>query len=207
MRVLLVGSRKTVVERFVNMFYDIGIEPTAIETHSLAILRALQFESTDPNTLVINIGSSVMDMTMVYVGEIQFVISHMNAGQLLTRSLEQGVGLATAQAEQYKRSYGLNEAQFQGKVKDALLPGVNLLINEMKKSVQFFINKHPQETVQRVVLAGGSAALPGFVQQITNQLGAEVLVAAPFAGIDAAIPETINHPSMTVCMGLLMQER
>jgi len=206
MRVLLIGARKTVVERYVGMFHELGIEPTTIETQSLATLRALQFERTDPNTLVINLGASAMDMTMVYVGEIQFVISHMNAGQLLTRSLEQGVGLATSQAEQYKRSYGLDEAQFQGKVKDALLPGVNLLIGEMKKAVQFFVNKHPKETVQRVVLSGGSAALPGLIQQITNQLGAEVLVAAPFTGINANIPESINHPSMTVCMGLLMQE-
>lgn len=206
MRVLLIGARKTIVERYVGMFHTLGMEPTIIETHALATLRALQFERTDPNTLVITIGASSMDMTMVYIGDIQFVISHMNAGQLLTRSLEQGVGLATAQAEQYKRSYGLDESQFQGKVKEALLPGVNLLIGEMKKAVQFFINKHPKETVQRVVLSGGSASLPGLVQQITSQLGAEVLVAAPFTGIAANIPESINHPSMTICMGLMMQE-
>lgn len=207
MRVLLVGARKTLVERYVTMFNDLGIEPSAIETQALATLRALQFERTDPNTLVINIGASTMDMTMVYVGELQFVISHMNAGQLLTRSLEQGVGLATDQAEQYKRSYGLDQTQFQGKVRGALLPGVNLLIGEMKKAVQFFVNKHPKETVQRVVLSGGTATMPGLIQEITNQLGVEVLVAAPFTGISANIPETINPPSMTVCMGLLMQER
>lgn len=206
MRVLLVGARKTVVERYVGMFHQLGIEPTLVETQAIAALRALQFERTDPNTLVVNIGASTMDMTMVYVGELQFVIAHMNAGQMLTRALEQGVGLDAAQAEQYKRTYGLEEAHFQGKVMAALLPSANVLISEMKKSVQFFINKHPKETVQRVVLTGGSALLPGFVQQITNQLGAEVLVAAPFTGVSGQIPENINHPSMTVCMGLLMRE-
>lgn len=206
MRVLLVGARKTVVERYVAMFHDLGIEPTMVETQALAILRALQFERSDPNTLVINLGASAMDMIMVYVGELQFVISHMNAGQLLSRSLEQGVGLDSAQAEQYKRSYGLEEAHFQGKVKEALKPGADLLISEMKKAVQFFVNKRPKETVQRVVLCGGSAALPGFVQHITGQLGTEVLVAAPFTGTEGVVPETINHPSMAVCMGLLMRD-
>lgn len=207
MRVLLVGARKTIVERYVGMFYDIGIEPTVIETQALSTLRSLQFERTDSNTLVVNPGASAMDMIMVYTGEVQFVISHMNAGQLLTRSLEQGVGITASQAEQYKRSYGLDASQFQGKIREALLPGVNLLVGEMKKAVQFFVNKYPQETVQRIVLSGGTASLPGLVQEIANQLGAEVLVASPFTGVEASVPETINHPSMTVCMGLMMQER
>ena len=91
-------------------------------------------------------------------------------------------------------------------MKEALKPGADLLISEMKKAVQFFVNKRPKETVQRVVLCGGSAALPGFVQHITGQLGTEVLVAAPFTGTEGVVPETINHPSMAVCMGLLMRD-
>lgn len=206
MRVLLVGTRKQLVERYVEMFHTLGIEPSLIETQSIALLRSLQFEKTDPNTLVVNIGSSTMDIAMVYAGELDFVVSHMNGGQLLTRALEQGVGLTSSQAEQYKRSYGLDASQFQGKIREALLPGAQMLVNEIKKSVQFFVNKHPQETVQRIVLSGGTAALPGLVQYITEELGAEVLVASPFAGIESHIPDNINHPSMAVAMGLLMRK-
>ncbi len=206
MRVLLVAARKQLVERYVEMFHSLGIEPALMETQAIALMRSLQFESTDPNTLVVNMGAGSMDLVMVRGGELNFVVSNMNGGQLLTRALEQGVGLSTSQAEQYKRSYGLDESQFQGKLRESLLPAATMLVNEIRKSVQFFINQHPQETVQRVVLAGGTSSLPGLVQFITEQLGTEVLVAAPFAGIESSIPENINQPSMAVAMGLLMRE-
>jgi len=125
---------------------------------------------------------------------------------MLTKALEASIGLDASQAEQYKRSYGLDGNQFQGKVKDALLPAMNMLISEIRKSVQFFVNQNPQEVVQRIVLSGGTALLPGIVQHITNELGVEVLVSSPFTGIEGEIPENVNHPAMSVCMGLLQRE-
>jgi type IV pilus assembly protein PilM len=206
MRVLLVGTRKRMVERFVGMFNEIGIEPTLLETQILAILRSLQFTPQDPTTLVAHIGSSSMNVAIVHRGELQFVISHMNGGQMLTKALEATIGLDSNQAEQYKRSYGLDGEQFQGKVREALLPSVNMLLTELRKSVQFFVNQNPQESVQRIVLSGGSALLPNFAQHITNELGMEVLIASPFSGADGSIPENVNPPAMSVCMGLLQRE-
>lgn len=206
MRVLLVAARKQVIDSYVEMFRMLGIEPSLLEPQSIALMRALQFDGSDPNTLVVNIGFSTMDLVMVRNGELNFVTSNMSGGQLFTRALEQGVGLDTNQAEQYKRGYGLDESQFQGKLRQALEPAVKLLVDEIRKSVQFFINQYPQETVQRVVLSGGSAALLGLVQFVTEQLGTEVLVVTPFAGIESSIPENINQPGMAIAMGLLMRD-
>lgn len=206
MRVLLVGLRRVVVDRFVQMFHTLGIEPSLIETQMLSIIRSLQFEAADPTTLIAHIGASNMNLSVMHEGELKFVLSHLNGGQLLTKALEQTLSLDTTQSEQYKRSYGLDEAQFQGKVREALLPAVRLLVGEIKKAMQFFINQHPQATVKRVVLSGGTAMLPGIVQFVTSELGVEVLVAAPFASASGSIPQSINQPGMAVTMGLLNRE-
>jgi Tfp pilus assembly PilM family ATPase len=58
--------------------------------------------------------------------------------------------------------------------------------------------------VQRVVLSGGTAQLPGLVQYVTETLGTEVLVASPFAQSKGEIPE-LNQTAYSVCMGLLMR--
>lgn len=206
MRILLVGARKQVVDRFVDMFHILGIEPSLVETHMISLIRSLMFTPEDPNTMVVHIGASSMNMSIVRGGELAFVTSHMNGGQLLTKALEQSVGLDQNQAEKYKRTYGLDESQFEGKVAAALKPGIQLLAAEMKKSIQFFVTQHPTETIQRVVLSGGTASLPNLVQHVTQELGVEVLVAAPFTGVDGVIPESINPPAMGVCMGLLLRE-
>ncbi len=206
MRVLLVGVRKQVVERYVDMFNQLGIEPTLLETQTISVIRSLQFSYEDPTTLLVHFGSSTMMLALIRQTEPEFVLSHLNGGQLLTRALEQTVGLDASQAEQYKRTYGLDPKQFQGKVREALLPAVKVLLAEVRKAAQFFVNQHPQETIQRVVISGGSALLPDLVQYVTSELGAEVLVAAPFMGVSGEVPPTINHPAMSVCVGLLARE-
>ena len=206
MRVLLVGARRRIVEHYVNMFNDLGIEPKALETHVLAIYRSLEFSEQDPTTLLAHIGASTMNLAIIHKGELQFVLSHLNGGQLLTKALEQTIGLDATQAEQYKRTYGLDDTQFQGKVASALTPAVKVLTNEIKKAIQFFLNSHPQDAVQRVVLSGGSAMLPGLVQFVTQEVGTEVLVAAPFASATGDIPDKVNHPAMAVAMGLLARD-
>jgi type IV pilus assembly protein PilM len=206
MRVMLVGTRKRLVERYVEMLNNLGIEPSIIETQVLSVVRSLQFEAADPTTMVAHLGAASMNLGIVHQGELQFVLSHMNGGQLLTKTLEQGVGLDPTQAEQYKRTYGLDETQFQGKVRQTLLPAVQMLVNEMRKAAQFFVSQNHQGAVHRIVLSGGATLLPGLVQYITAEIGAEVLVAAPFTRITGQVPDTINQPGMSVCMGLLMRE-
>ncbi len=206
MRVILVGVRKKVVERYVEVFNAIGIEPELIETQMISIVRSLSIRPEDPTTLVVHLGASSMDQAIIHGGELQFVTTHLNGGQLLSKALEQTIGLDASQAEQYKRTYGLDPQQFQGKVRDAILPAVKVLITEIKKSVQFFVNNHPRETVKRVALSGGTALLPGLVELVTSELGVEVLVGAPFSNATGEIPPTINQPSMSVCMGLMSRE-
>jgi len=205
MRVLLVGVRKSIVDRYISLFTSIGIEPTMVETQTLSVIRSLQFEPTDPTTLIAHIGASTMSMAMLFNGQLEFVITHMSGGQVLTRTLEQSIGLDATQAEGYKRTYGLDEAQFQGKVRQALLPPTKMIVTEMAKATRFFVSQHPTETVKRLLLSGGTAQLPGFVQYITNELGLEVLVAAPFSQATGQIPDA-NHPALSVCVGLLMRE-
>ena len=205
MRVLLLGARKSVIERYVTLFAALGIEPTLLETQTLSVLRSLQLTTTDPPSLLVHIGASTMDLALINDGELEFVVTHLTGGQLLNRALEQSIGLDAQQAEEYKRTYGLDESAFQGKVKAALLPAVQLLVNELQKAVRFFLNQHPTQAVQRIVLSGGTAQLPGLVQYLAEVMGTEVLIAAPFSSSKGALP-TSNHPAYSVCMGLLMRQ-
>ena len=205
MRVLLVGARRHIVDNYVKSFINLGIEPTILETQLLSVVRSLQFEVTDPPTLLVHIGANTMSIGMIHKGELVFIFNHMSGGQMLSKALQQSIGLDANQAEQYKRTYGLDETQFQGKVRQALEPGTRALTTEVVKAMRFFANQAGSEAVQRVLLSGGTAQLPGFVQYMTEQVGVEVLVVAPFANATGAIPES-NHTALSVCMGLLMRE-
>jgi type IV pilus assembly protein PilM len=205
MRVLLTGTRKPLVDRYITLFTNMGVEPSFLETQMLSILRSLGIGKAEPATMVINLGATNMDVMVVAGGEIQFVFTHTGVGNLLTKTLQQAVGIDAQQAEQYKRAYGLDPSQLEGKVKNALLPTIENLAAEIQKALRYFINQTSQETIQRIVLTGGSAQLPGLVEHLTSTLNLEILLAAPFATASGEVPAQ-NQLAFSVCMGLLMRE-
>lgn len=205
MQVLLVGVRKKVVENYLQAFIGAGIEPTLLETQTMANIRSLQIAPDEPTTMIVSIGATAMDIFLVSAGQLRFVFSHLNGGQLLTRTVEQAVGLDGKQAEEYKRTYGLDELQFEGKIRQALLSPLKIYLDQIKKASQFYVNQNPNDPVQRILLTGGTAQLPSLVQFVTAEMGTEVLIAAPFASSSGEIPQT-NHPAFSVCMGLIMKE-
>lgn len=205
MRVLLTGTRKPLIERYVTLFTNMGIEPTFLETHMLSILRSLGITKEEPPTMVVNLGATNMDVMVVANGEVQFVFSHAGAGMLLTKTIQQTLGLDLQQAEQYKRQYGLDPNQMEGKIRNTLLPTVTNLVTELQKALRYFSNQSPQTSLQRLVLTGGTSQLPGLVEHIQTTLGLEVLMAAPFATAAGEVPAA-DHQLYAVCMGLMMRE-
>jgi Tfp pilus assembly PilM family ATPase len=85
------------------------------------------------------------------------------------------------------------------------LPTITKLTDEMQKALRYYSNQAPQNSIQRLVLVGGSAQLPGLVEQLNSTLNLEILLAAPFATATGEVP-TQNQLAFAVCMGLLMRQ-
>ena len=204
MSVLLIGVKHEVVDSFVDVFTNVGIEPKFLETQTLSILRSLDFTTEDPITLVVHIGASTMDLSVVRGGQFAFVLSYPNGGSLFTRAIERVLGLKPQQAEEYKRAYGLNKEYLEGKINKALLPVVQSFTAEIKKAMQYYVTQFPGESISRILLSGGSAQLPGLIPFIAQDLGVETLIASPFINSTGEIPQA-NHTAFTVCMGLILR--
>jgi len=205
MRVLLIGVKRTIVEHYVSVFSLLGIEPQFLETQTVSLLRAIHSNIQDPATLVANIGFSSLDISIARAGELSFVFAHPQGGMLLTRAIENTLSLPVQQAEEYKRTYGLDPQYFEGKVQMALIPVVKSLIDQIQKAIHYYSTQYPQESVQRVFFTGGTAHLPGLVSYAASALGIEVSVISPFSGLQGQFPET-NQAAYSVCVGLLNRD-
>lgn len=204
MRVLLIGTRKSMVDKYITLFNGQGIEPTYLETQTLSLLRVSKVQPTEPSTLIVHFGFSSLDCSIIRGGELAFVFSYPNGGILFNRALESALQLPIAQAEEYKRAYGLDPQYFEGKVQAALLPVLQTFIEYIQKATHFYAMQYPQEKIERVLLSGGSAQLPGLAPHLASTLGIEVLLMQPFAGMQGALPEA-NHTAYSVCAGLLLR--
>ncbi len=205
MKVLLVGSRKSLVEKINNVFLNIGIEATLLETQIFSVIRSLDIEANDPETIIVQMGSSSNDIAVVANNMFEFVFNSKTGSSLIDAAISQSFNLDLKQAEEYKINYGLDPNQMEGKLYQVIDPIINNLIIDLQKTMRFFNQNHPEQKIKRIALAGGPAQLKGLVEKISQNLGVEVLIAAPFAKAKGQVPE-LNQASYSVCMGLITRQ-
>lgn len=209
--VLVVASPKNIVEKYIKVLTMAGLHPKVLETETIAVTRSLVGNNPfSPSTLIVQLGATTTDFAVVSKGLIWLTRSISTGGTALTRSLAQHFNFELAQAEEYKKVYGLMEDQLEGKVYEALKPIVDIISDEGKRVVQSFETKYPQDPIKRVVLSGGGAKMPGFVIYLANTFGLEVQEADPWYAIakDKASLSRLaqNAPSYSVAVGLALRE-
>ncbi|MBI2334601.1 type IV pilus assembly protein PilM [Candidatus Daviesbacteria bacterium] len=209
--VLVIASPKMAVEKYVKVLSLAGIKAKALETDLIAITRSLVGRNPfSPSTLIIQLGATSTDLAVVSQGLIWLTRSISTGGIALTRQLAQQFNFEVAQAEEYKKVYGLSQDQLEGKVFEAMKPLADIIATEAKRITQAFDTKYPQNQIKRVVLSGGGAKMPGLVIYLANSLGLEVQEADPWysvikeKGMEAKLATVA--PLYSVAVGLAERE-
>jgi len=63
---------------------------------------------------------------------------------------------------------------------------VNSLAQEIGRALQFFFTSTPHNKVDYILLAGGTASLPGLTDAVTQQTSFACVVVNPFQGMEVA---------------------
>lgn len=209
--VLVVASPKNAVAKYIKVLTMAGLHPKALETETIAVTRSLVGNNPfSPSTLVVQFGATTTDFVVVSKGLIWLTRSISTGGMAITRSLAQHFNFEIAQAEEYKKVYGMNQDQLEGKVFEAVKPIVDIILGESKRVTQAFEGKYPQDPIKRVVLTGGGAKMPGLVIYFANNLGLEVQEADPWYSVskDKNLISKLaqDAPSYSVAAGLALRD-
>lgn len=180
--ILLVAAARTLVESYRKRVEEAGLELAAVETELNATARA-EVRPGSPLSVIVDMGAKSTDMGIVREGQLIFARTIPTAGDAFTRAIETGLGLDRVQAEQYKNTYGMNDKQLEGKLAEVMKPVLAVIAGEIRKTIDFYVSKHQGEAVKAVVLSGGAAGMPDMVGQLSAQLGLEVVMGDPFAGL------------------------
>ena len=186
MQVFLVATPTALVQKYVELLEMAGLETVALETELLAITRTLTRGTVavpGSAVMIAHFGANTTDFCVVEGERLVFTRSLPTGGTALSRAMAKELGLEVNQAEQYKRTYGLDPRQLQSKVRNTLLPVFASLVNELRKGMQFYAGEQGKKIV-RIILSGGGAYLPEMVRELAAGLGVEVLVGNPWAGIE-----------------------
>jgi len=203
---LLAAAPKSLVEKIVNVLKMADLNPLSIEMEITSLARSLASEGQ--SVLLMDFGAKATDIAIVENGAIILVHSIATGGEALTRAVSLELGLDTSQSEAYKKSYGVDPEKLEGKIKSALTPVLNTIVNEIKKVTHLYQEKG--KNIQRVVISGGGAGLPEINTLLAKELGLEVEVGDPFSrivedGLLGKIPPQ-ERALYAVALGLAMKE-
>ena len=208
-QVLLTAAPKRQVEKYVNVLNQAGLTPEIIEPESVATARAL---AKFPSGLgaIIDLGASGTSISVVLNGCVVVSRSLPTGGNAISRALSSYLNLELNQAEEYKRAYGLEENQLEGKVRQAIIPVIDVISNETRKVIEFYQSKNENRRISSIVLTGGGAGLPELVPYLAKNLGAEIVIGDPFVDIskDERMASALTGfgPLYGVAVGLALRE-
>lgn len=212
----VVACGKEYVEKLMETAHLAGLKVASVESDSFSIVRALvrgQNLKSNEAIMVVNLGSISTEMMVIRKGNVRFSRNVSLGGDSFSKAIAQNLNIAEEQAEEYRRSYGLDAELLDGKVKQAILPLAETLINEIKRTMNFYTTRNTFCTFNRVLYSGGAVTMPGLLGYSAENLGLEVELANPFVGLEfspkilAQKEKLINlGPLYTVAVGLALKE-
>lgn len=212
MDVLLIAAPKSLVQKYLKLLKGASLDPVGIETETMAVSRSLvSDEPGTPPTMIVNIGAMTTDLSVVSKKSIRFTRSISTGGNAMARAVSQALGFDLNQAEEYKKTYGLDQTQLEGKVMQSIKPIFDVVVDEIKRSSAFYGTHNKEDQIKRVIICGGTASLPGIIVYMAASLDFEVQLGDPWQKIYAPTKFSRNEledagPSFAVAAGLAIKE-
>jgi type IV pilus assembly protein PilM len=209
-RVLLVAAPKKVIEIYINIAMEAGLELIAIETESVAMGRGMFRSTNKKNLVMLDFGANSSDMSILSEGYLVFSQSIAIGSDSLTQAIVNKFNFEYSRAEEFKRNYGVLDNVLEGKIYNVLSPIIESIIVEVRRGVEFYKNKTLAAAPTDYVLNGDGALLPGLGQYVSKSLGVNAMVANPWNGIaiDPKFKDIIakSGPSYSVAIGLALKD-
>ncbi len=182
-KVLLIAVPKQIRDMYIKVFELAGLSLEIIEIEALAIIRALVVDTTK-NDVIIDIGAKVTGINFVRHGLLQLTRNLNIGGETITDRIAQALNVTAPRAEQFKRDFGLNGTEF---LPEAVKPVLGTIKNEVSQLISIYQSHNV--TVDRIVLIGGGAQLPGITEYFKD-LNVPVIAGDPLARL--SYPEDVQ---------------
>lgn len=182
MKVYLVAIDKKVVGGLINMFSRLGLEPTSIKPEFVA---ASSLISDKGDVMLSTMGASTVTSGVFRNGNLLFIYQFGSGGTAMTRAISSGLQLNNAQAEEYKRSYGVRQDVLEGRLYQAMKPVTEGVVSELKKVVSYYNQNFAGDgQLSNLSICGGMALTPGIVQLLGSELDIETELLSSFGGLE-----------------------
>jgi type IV pilus assembly protein PilM len=211
MNVLLVASKKDIINDYVAVFNEAGIALTVLDVDCFALQNAFEINyepSFDDIIALVNIGSNIMNLNIIRGGVSLFTRDVQLGGNLFTEELQKKLAIKGDEAEKLKISAGDSGDE----TVQSIIQQVNeVLAMELYRSVDFYNANAGEEKITKMYVSGGCCKTSFLLEAIQRRLNVPVEIINPFQKIlcpnSQFVPEYLKDvgPHVTVAVGLAMR--
>ncbi|CAN5179592.1 cell division protein FtsA [soil metagenome] len=209
MQVLLVGAPTVLVHRYQQIMEMTGLSISVVETEIISIVRALVPPNSNSVLLIANLGALSTSLAIVQSGTIFFTYTIPLGGAAMDRAIASDFGFTPQQAEEYKKTYGLNDQNFGGKISVALQPILMSILTEIKKAIAYYTDKFKNDApISQMILTGGTSLLPGIDLFSVKNTSIETVIGNPWKSfsVTGVTRDLLDQgPRFSVAIGLAMR--
>ena len=212
-RVLIAATTTKLFENHAEILRDLEMKPGVMDIDQLAAINSYTSfnELPDEGVVVfVNSGTRKTNLTVMGRSDLFFTREIAIAGHAFTEELMKKFGINYAEAEKVKITQGMNpdleiksgdgEAAFKMAAKSI----IDRLGEEINRSLRYYVKESGQSYFTQIILTGGSAALKGMDEMLSQKFNLPVKVYDPFAAMGE--PANGNYgPQFAVAVGLAMR--
>lgn len=211
--VLIVASRAENVGSRVEAVTRAGLEAKIVDVESFAVERAahllakeLPAQGQDKIVAVIDIGTLYTHLFVLHGMKIIFTREEEFGGKQLIDSIAAQYQVSFEQAALMKAEVNLPENYEE----EVLAPFIEMILLQVKRTLQFFFSTSHHGFVDHIILAGGVARLPNLAGLVQEKTGIPTSVADPLHEMDFGKhvnrDEVVSQaPSLLVACGLALR--
>lgn len=184
----------------------VDVEAYAMENAFSLLIPQLPEQGIDQTIAVIDIGATMTTLNVMHDRKTIYTREQVFGGKQLTEEIQRRYGLSYEEAGMAKRQGGLPDNY----IPEVLEPFKDAMTQQVSRSLQFFYGSSQYNNVDHIVLAGGSAMIPGIDEMIANKLGVHTSVANPFTNMTLASrvkAQSLSNdaPALMIAAGLAMR--
>jgi len=211
--VLLAASRKENVDERIDVLEQAGLKASIVDVgafameNSFTLLQDQLPNNEDEQTIAIaDVGATMTTLNILHEGRSIYTREQGFGGKQLTEEIKRRYGLSYEEAGLAKRHGGLPDNYNS----DVLGPFNRALVQQVARSLQFFISSSANRSIDGVVLAGGCASITGIDKLVEQELGIPAFVANPFINMalsNKVKPQSLSNdaPAMMIACGLALR--
>lgn len=209
--VMLVAAKKDVVDGYLEMLEEIGLNPVIVDIDGFALENTYEYSCPKTeNIALIDIGASKMNINILSQGVSVVARDIIVGSRQLTEQIQDLLDIEYDEAEAIKLG-AADAGEQQEDIEEIFSTVCTQWVLEVKKAVDLYHSNHPDQPLSKLILSGGGAKVAGLADYLSRETELQVELFNPFTTMTSnqkkIDPDYLNSigPEMAIAAGIALR--